>query len=75
MISFTKMKVGDSARIVGYNEESNVVNRLKSLGLVRGTSLTVTRIAPMGDPFEIRVRGYNLGIRQDEGETLRLVVA
>ena len=66
------MKVGDTARIVGYNEESNLVERLKSLGLVLGTSLTVTRIAPLGDPIEVTLRGYKLGLRRAEGETLKL---
>lgn len=66
------MKVGDSASIVGYNEESSVVDRLKSMGLVRGTKLTVTRIAPLGDPYEVHVRGYNMGLRRDEGDKLQL---
>jgi ferrous iron transport protein A len=43
------------------------------MGLTPGTSLTVVRVAPLGDPVEIEVRGYSLTLRRDEAEILQVL--
>jgi ferrous iron transport protein A len=65
------LSVGDSGRITGFGEGSKAYRRkLLSLGLTPGTELEVTRYAPMGDPVEIRVRGFSLSLRKDEAASL-----
>lgn len=54
------------ARVVGIDASHDVVHRLMEMGLVRGTSVTVRKIAPLGDPMELSVRGYALSIRRAE---------
>lgn len=45
-------------------------DRLLSMGLTKGTSFEVVRVAPLGDPVEIRVRGFNLSLRKDEADAI-----
>ena len=63
---------GDRARVVGYADQSPYSQRLLSLGLVAGTEFLVQRRAPLGDPVEIRFRGYSLALRPAEADHLLL---
>lgn len=66
------LQPGESARVVGYAGESPYKQRLVRLGLVAGTELLVQRTAPLGDPVEIRFRGYSLALRPSEADCLLL---
>jgi len=48
----------------------NVRQRLLEMGLIRGTSIELVRVAPMGDPIEVRVKGYRLSLRREEAESV-----
>ena len=67
------IKIGKTARIVKLHP-GNVLyrNRLISMGLLPGTELTVSRVAPLGDPIEITVRGFSLSLRKGEASILQL---
>jgi len=70
-VSLKHLSAGDLARVVGFGEGSRAYRRkLLSLGVTPGTELRVTRYAPMGDPVEIRVRGFSLSLRKDEAASL-----
>lgn len=72
-MQFKDMKVGDSARISGYEDSGSAYRRkLLSLGLTPGTELRITRQAPMGDPVEIAVRGFAMSLRKAEADALTL---
>jgi ferrous iron transport protein A len=63
--------VGDRARVAGFTAGSDAYRRkLLSMGLTPGVEVAVTRVAPMGDPLEIRVRGFALSVRRDEAAVL-----
>ena len=65
------LAVGDTGRVVGFGEGNKAYRRkLLSMGLTPGVEFSVTRYAPMGDPVEIRVRGFSLSLRKDEAEAL-----
>jgi len=67
------MKIGDKARIVRLSSgEKGYRHRLISMGLIPGTELIVSRIAPLGDPVEIHVRGFALSLRKEEASVLQL---
>ena len=66
------LQPGDRVRVVGYADESAYSRRLLNLGLVAGTELQVRRRAPLGDPLEIRFRGYSLALRPSEADCLLL---
>jgi len=66
-MTLAELKKGDLAEILGYTMgNAQYRAKLLALGLTRGTQLKVIQIAPLGDPFEIAVRGYHLSLRRDE---------
>ena len=67
------LSVGDSGTVVGYESTGRSYRRkLLSMGLTPGAQFQVTRVAPMGDPLEIHVRGFRLSLRKDEASALRV---
>lgn len=66
-----EMAPGERGRVRGYVPGSAAYRkRLLAMGLTQGTELTVKRVAPMGDPVEIEVRGFALSLRKDEASAL-----
>ncbi len=65
--------VGASGKVLGFAPGgSNYRQKLLAMGLVKGTEFQVVRVAPVGDPVEIRVREYSLSLRKDEAKALRV---
>ena len=60
------VQVGGSSTIVKLHGEGALRRHLMDLGLIKGTPFTVVKVAPLGDPIEITVRGYELSIRKEE---------
>jgi len=70
-ITFKNLTVGDLGKIVGFEQTGKAYRkRLLAMGLTPGTEFSVTRFAPMGDPVEIKLRGFSLTLRKDEAEIL-----
>lgn len=68
-----QLVVGDRARLLGFAEGKSAYRRkLLSMGLTPGVEFYLKRIAPMGDPVEIVLRGFSLSLRRDEAEALRV---
>jgi ferrous iron transport protein A len=66
-----EMPVGTVGRIVGYEQVMRgYKGKLLSMGLTPGTEFTVVRVAPLGDPIEIVVRGFHLSLRKQEADAL-----
>jgi len=69
--SLKEIAMGNCGRVIGYREGARAYQKkLLSMGLTPGTTFSVTRLAPMGDPVEIRVRGYSLSLRKEEADVL-----
>lgn len=65
------LAVGEVGRITGFEPSKKAYRkRLLAMGLTRGTKFTVSRFAPMGDPIEIKIRGFALTLRKDEAMVL-----
>ena len=66
-MTMAELKAGELAEITGYTL-GNAAYRAKllALGLTHGVQLKIINVAPLGDPFEIAVRGYHLSLRKDE---------
>lgn len=62
------MRPGESAKIVEINAQGALKRRLMDMGLTRGSLVTFRKVAPLGDPIELTVRGYELSIRKNEAE-------
>lgn len=68
-----QLAVGDRATVSGFAEAGSPYRRrLLSMGLTPGAELEVVRVAPMGDPVEIRVRGFALTLRRHEADALQV---
>ena len=62
-----ELKAGELAEITGYTlGNASYRAKLLALGLTKGVQLKIINVAPLGDPFEIAVRGYHLSLRRDE---------
>ena len=68
MRRLAELKPGESARITDVGGEGDSLRRLMDLGLIRGTAVEVVRTAPLGDPIEVRLRGFMLTLRRAEAE-------
>ena len=65
--------IGSQARVVGFTGNNGAYRRkLLAMGLTKGTDLKVNRVAPLGDPIEITVRGFQLSLRRDEAVALMI---
>lgn len=71
-IKLSQLKPGDKAKIAGYtqNVEKSYKLKLLSLGLIKGTEISIVKTAPLGDPMEIELRGYRLSLRKSEAEAV-----
>ena len=66
-----QLAVGEAGKVVGFDKSSRAYRqKLLAMGLTPGTEFTVVRYAPLGDPVEIRVRGFALSLRKDEANAL-----
>jgi len=63
--------VGKTGMVLGFSKDNKAYRqKLLAMGFVKGTTFQVVRVAPMGDPVEIRVRDFSLSLRRDEASTL-----
>ncbi len=68
--SLTSLPTGTPARVAEIRVSAENRPRLMELGLLAGTEIELVRFAPLGDPVEIKVRGYNLTLRKHEAEQI-----
>lgn len=72
MSNLAQLSVGSSAVIKSYPVSGPAFTRLREMGMLPGTRVTLVRVAPMGDPIEIQVRGYRLSLRKSEASLVEL---
>ncbi len=74
----TKMKtlkdvaVGEKSKVLKINGEGKVKRRIMDMGITKGTEIYVRKVAPLGDPIEVTVRGYELSLRKEDAEKLEM---
>lgn len=66
--SLAELRPGERGKVVAVAGDADAARRLMDLGLIRGTTLEVIRTAPLGDPIEVRLRGFMLTLRRSEAE-------
>ena len=66
MKTLRDVKVGGSCKVVKLHGEGAVKRRIMDMGLTKGTDVYVRKVAPLGDPIELTVRGYELSIRKED---------
>ncbi len=72
MKTLRDVPVGGTAKVVKLHGEGAVRRRIMDMGITRGVEVSVRKVAPLGDPIEITVRGYELSIRKDDAEDIEV---
>ena len=72
MNSLREVPVGSSAKVVRIHGEGAVKRRIMDMGITRGVEIFVRKVAPLGDPIEITVRGYELSLRKADAESIEV---
>ena len=71
-MKLSELGIGQSAVISSVGGENALLCRLLDMGLIPGTRVTLCKVAPMGDPIELNLRGYQLSIRKEDAEKIEL---
>lgn len=72
MKTLKQAKVGDTATVVKLHGEGAVKRRIMDMGITKGVTVYVRKVAPLGDPVEVNVRGYELSIRKADAEMIEI---
>lgn len=71
-MKFSEVKVGDTVTVTKLLGEGAVKRRIMDMGITKGVELYVRKVAPLGDPIEVTVRGYELSIRKADAEFIEV---
>ncbi|MGN0624723.1 MAG: ferrous iron transport protein A [Oscillospiraceae bacterium] len=72
MKTLKETKCGETVTVVRLTGEGALKRRIMDMGITKGTSVFVRKVAPLGDPVEITVRGYELSIRKGDAENIQV---
>ncbi|MBR6745248.1 MAG: ferrous iron transport protein A [Clostridia bacterium] len=72
MKTLKQIKIGKSAKVVKVHGEGALKRRIMDMGITKGVTISVRKVAPLGDPLEITVRGYELSLRQEDAEMIEV---
>ena len=72
MKTLKEVRIGESAMIKRLHGEGALKRRIMDMGLTKGTEVYVRKVAPLGDPMELTVRGYELSVRKSDAENIEV---
>ena len=72
MNTLKEVAIGGTAKVVKLHGEGAVKRRIMDMGITKGVEVYVRKVAPLGDPIEVTVRGYELSIRKDDAAMIEL---
>jgi ferrous iron transport protein A len=74
-ITLDRLPLGSAGAVVRVNGDKRIKHRLLEMGMVPGTTVTMKAVAPLGDPLEVIVKGYQLSLRKHEATNILIEVA
>ena len=72
MRTLKEAKVGETVKVIKLHGEGAVKRRIMDMGITKGVELHIRKVAPLGDPVEVNVRGYELSIRKADAEMIEV---
>jgi ferrous iron transport protein A len=72
MSTLDRLKPGTKATILKVGSVGTIRRRMADMGMIRGTAVEVIKVAPLGDPIEVKIKGYNLSLRKDEAASIMI---
>ena len=73
MKNLKEAKIGETVRVVKIHGEGAIKRRIMDMGLTKGVEVYIRKVAPLGDPIEVTVRGYELSLRKADAEMIEVV--
>jgi len=73
-MTLKEAKTGQTVTVVKLNGEGAVKRRIMDMGITKGVEIYVRKVAPLGDPVEVTVRGYELSVRKADAEMVEVVI-
>ncbi len=72
MKTLRQAKVGDTVKVVKLHGEGAIKRRIMDMGITKGVEVHIRKVAPLGDPVEVNVRGYELSLRKADAEMIEV---
>lgn len=72
MKSLRDVNVGETSTVIKIHGSGALKRRIMDMGITKGIEITVRKVAPLGDPIEVTVRGYELSVRKDDADILEM---
>ena len=72
MNTLRQAKIGDTVKVVKLHGEGAVKRRIMDMGITKGVEVHIRKVAPLGDPIEVTVRGYELSLRKADAEMVEV---
>ena len=72
MKTLRDVKIGETVKVVKLHGEGPIKRRIMDMGITKGIEVSVRKVAPLGDPIEITVRGYELSVRKADAELIEV---
>lgn len=72
MLTLRDVKIGETATVVKLHGEGAIKRRIMDMGITKGVVIKVVKVAPLGDPIEINVRGYELSLRKADADLIEV---
>lgn len=72
MQTLRQTRVGTTVKVVKLHGEGAIKRRIMDMGITRGVSVTIRKVAPLGDPVEVTVRGYELSLRKSDADMVEV---
>ena len=73
MKTLKQAKIGETVTVVKLHGEGALKRRIMDMGITKGVQITVRKVAPLGDPLELTVRGYELSLRKADADTIEVL--
>ena len=73
MRTLREAKIGETVKVAKLNGAGAIKRRIMDMGITKGVEIYIRKVAPLGDPIEVTVRGYELSIRKADAEMIELV--
>ena len=72
MKTLKQAKIGETVKVVKLHGEGAVKRRIMDMGITKGVAVTIRKVAPLGDPIEVTVRGYELSLRKADADNIEV---
>ena len=72
MKTLREVKIGETVKVVKLHGEGAIKRRIMDMGITKGVEVFVRKVAPLGDPIEVNIRGYELSLRKSDAEMVEV---